>query len=143
ERFLAFQKSHGGKNGEGLRQSSYAEAERHLLTHAKTLHRLLLEKIQQRDIANVISAMRVKHPVTANRIRTSLASLFSWAISEGLVNSNPVTGTKRTEEKSRDRVLDASELRLIWNSLEDDHYGAIIKLLALTGQRAGEIAGMR
>lgn len=142
ERFLAFQKAHGGR-GQGLRQSSYTEAERHLMTHSKTLHRLLLDKIQQRDIANVISAMRVKHPVTANRVRTSLASLFSWAISEGLVTSNPVTGTKRTEEKSRDRVLDASELRLIWNALEDDHFGSIIKLLALTGQRAAEIAGMR
>jgi integrase len=113
------------------------------MTHAKTLHRLLLEKIQQRDIANVVSAVRAKHPVTANRVRTSLASLFSWSISEGLVSSNPVTGTKRTEEKSRDRVLDPSELRLIWNSLEDDHYGSIIKLLMLTGQRAAEINGMR
>jgi integrase len=91
----------------------------------------------------VISAMRAKHAVTANRVRTSLASLFSWAIGEGLVLSNPVTGTKRTEEKSRERVLDPAELRLIWNSLEDDHFGAIMKLLALTGQRASEIAGMR
>jgi integrase len=143
ERFLAFQKAHGGKDGKGLRDSSYVEAERHLIMHAKTLHRLLLAKIQQRDIASVISAVRVKHPVTANRVRTSLASLFSWAISEGLVAINPVSGTKRTDEKPRERVLDPSELRLIWNSLEDDHYGAIMKLLALTGQRAAEIAGMR
>jgi integrase len=143
KRFLAFQKAHGGKDSKGLRQSSYAEAERHLMKHARTLHRLLLEKIQQRDIAIVISAVRAKHPTTANRVRTSLASLFSWAISEGLIVSNPVTGTKRTDEKSRDRVLDASELRLIWNSLKDDHFGAIIKLLALTGQREAEIAGMR
>jgi integrase len=142
-RFLAFQRAHGGSEGKGLRQGSYTEAERHLMTHAKALHRLLLEKIQQRDIANVISTVRAKHPVTANRVRTSLASLFSWAISEGLVTSNPVTGTKRTEEKSRDRVLDESELRLIWNALGDDHYGAIIRLLVLTGQRAGEIAGLR
>ena len=143
ERFLAFQKAHGGREGRGLRPRSYTEAERHLMTHAKTLHGLLLAKIQQRDIASVISAVRVKHAVTANRVRTSLASLFSWAIGEGLVNSNPVTGTKRTEEKSRERVLDPAELRLIWNSLEDDHFGAIVKLLALTGQRAAEISGMR
>src|SRR5262249_45378242 len=108
-----------------------------------TLHRLLLDKISQRDIANVISAMRVKHPITANRIRTSLASLFSWAISEGLVTANPVTGTKRTDEKSRDRVLDPSELRLIWDALDNDHFGSIMKLLMLTGQRALEISGMR
>ncbi len=143
ERFLAFQLAHGGKEGRGLRPRSYSEAKRHLTTHAKALHGLLLAKIQQRDIASVISTVRAKHAVTANRVRTSLASLFSWAIGEGLVNSNPVTGTKRTDEKSRERVLDPVELRLIWNSLEEDHFGAIVKLLALTGQRAAEISGMR
>jgi integrase len=143
KRFLAFQLAHGGKEGRGLRPRSYSEAERHLMMHAKTLHGLLLSKIQQRDIASVISSVRAKHAVTANRVRTSLASLFSWAIGEGLVNSNPVTGTKRTDEKSRERVLEPAELRLIWNSLEDDHFGAILKLLALTGQRAAEISGMR
>jgi integrase len=144
-RYLAFQKAHGGKDSKGLRPGSYDGVERHLMTHPQTkkLHGLLLAKIQQRDIASVISAVRSSHAVTANRVRTSLASLFSWAISEGLVNSNPVTGTKPTEEKSRERVLDPAELRLIWNALGDDHFGAIIKLLALTGQRAGEIAGLR
>ncbi len=143
ERFLAFQKAHGGKDGQGLRPRSYSETERHLLTHAKTLHGLLLAKIQQRDIASVISAVRAKHAVTANRVRTSLATLFGWAIGEGLITSNPVSGTKRTDEKSRDRVLGPDELRLIWNELEDDHFGAIMKLLALTGQRAAEISGLR
>lgn len=145
ERYLAFQKAHGGKDSQGLRPRSYDEVERHLMTHPQTkkLHGLLLAKIQQRDIASVISAVRTSHAVTANRVRTSLASLFGWAISEGLVNSNPVTGTKRTDEKSRERVLDPAELRLIWNALGDDHFAAIIKLLALTGQRAAEIAGLR
>jgi integrase len=143
ERFLAFQKAHGGKDGGGLRPRSLSEADRHLMTHAKALHSLLLTKIQQRDIASVLSAVRATHPVTANRVRTSLASLFSWAIGEGLVQSNPVTHTLRTDEKSRDRVLDPSELRAVWNSLGDDHFGSIMKLLALTGQRAAEIAGLR
>jgi integrase len=143
ERFLAFQKAHGGKDGGGLRPRSLSEADRHLMTHAKALHSLLLTKIQQRDIASVLSAVRATHPVTANRVRTSLASLFSWAIGEGLVQSNPVTHTLRTEEKSRDRVLDPTELRAIWQSLGGDHFGSIMKLLALTGQRAAEIAGLR
>jgi integrase len=142
ESFLQFQKTHGGK-GKGLRPRSLSEAERHLTDHAKALNGLLLAKIQQRDIASVLSAVRATHPVTANRVRTSLASLFSWAIGEGLVQQNPVTGTLRTEEKSRDRVLDPAELRKIWNSLGDDHFGSIMKLLALTGQRAAEISGLR
>jgi integrase len=36
-----------------------------------------------------------------------------------------------------------AELRVIWKALPDDQYGAIIKLLLLTLQREGEIAGLR
>jgi integrase len=137
DRFLAFQKTQ-------LRPRSYDDVERHLVVHGKSLHGLLLAKIQRQDVASVISAVRAKGAaVTANRVRATTSSFFSWAISEGLVDHNPVTGTKRTEEQSRERVLSFEELRQIWNALEDDHFGAIMKLLALTGQRAAEISGLR
>jgi integrase len=64
-------------------------------------------------------------------------------MTEGLVDANPVVGTRRHEEAERDRVLTNDELRTIWAALENDHYGAIVKLLALTGQRKGEIAGLQ
>jgi integrase len=137
DRFLTFQKTQ-------LRPRSYNDVERHLMMHGKSLHGLLLTKIQRQDIASVITAVRSKGAaVTANRVRATLSSFYSWAISEGLAEQNPVTGTKRTEEKSRERVLSFDELRVIWNALEDDHFGAIMKLLALTGQRAAEISGLR
>jgi integrase len=144
DRFLTFQKAHGGPNGRGLRPRSFDDIERHLLVHGKSLHGLLLGKIQRQDVANVITAVRAKGAaVTANRVRATLSSFFGWAISEGLAEHNPVTGTKRTEEQSRERVLSFDELRLIWNALEEDHFGAIIKLLLLTGQRAAEISGLK
>jgi integrase len=62
---------------------------------------------------------------------------------EGLALGNPVIGTNRRAEKSRDRVLTAPELSTIWHALQGDDYGVIIKLLMLTGQRAGEIGGLR
>jgi integrase len=144
ERFLSFQKTHGGPNGRGLRPRSYDDIERHLMVHGKSLHGLLLSKVGRQDVASVISAVRSKGAaVTANRVRATTSSFFSWAISEGLVDHNPVTGTLRTEEKSRERVLSYDDLRIIWNNLEGDHFGDIIKLLALTGQRAAEISGLR
>jgi integrase len=143
-RFLAFQKVHGGMNDQGLRPRSYTELARHLTDHSRALNGLLVTKIQQRDVAAVLSAVHARgHAATANRVRTSLSSFFAWALSEGLVDGNPVINTKRTKEVARDRVLDPTELRLIWKNLEDDHFGSIMKLLALTGQRASEIAGMR
>jgi integrase len=137
DRFLAFQKTQ-------IRPRSYNDVERHMMVYAKPLHGLLLSKIQRQDIASVISAVRAKGVVvTANRVRATTSSFFSWAISEGLVDHNPVTGTLRTEEKSRERVLSFEELRVIWNALEPNHFGYITKLLMLTGQRAAEISGLR
>ena len=127
-----------------LRSQPYKDVERHLLRHAKPLHRLQLETISRRDIASCLSAVRENvGRVSANRTRTSLSALFSWAVAEGRVESNPVIGTLRVEEHSRERVLDFDELRLIWNALPARDYGAIMKLLALTGARANEIAGLR
>jgi integrase len=128
-----------------LRPRSYANAEHHLLTHARALHGLQLAKIERRDIATVIAAVAENSgAVTGNRVRTTLSTLCSWAMMHGLVDSNPVIGTARNREHSRERVLNPVELRAIWNALdEDDHYGAIIRLLALTGQRAREIADVR
>jgi integrase len=127
-----------------LRPQPFKDVERHLLRYAKPLHRLQLETISRRDIASCLTSLRVNvGRVAANRARTSLSALFSWAMSEGLVESNPVAGTLRVEEKSRERVLDFDELRLIWNALPASDFGSIMKLLALTGARAGEIAGLR
>jgi len=128
-----------------LRPRTFWDVEHHLTKHAKPLHRLQLEKIGRRDIASCIAAVRTKAgPIAGNRVRTSLSGLFSWAMGEGLAETNPVVGTTRIEEKSRDRVLSPDELRLIWNALPpDSDYSDILKLLALTGARSGEISGLR
>jgi integrase len=127
-----------------LRPRSYDQVQRHLKLYAKPLHRLQLEKITKRDIAACISSLRTSSGlVTGNRARATLSAFFTWAMGEGLTEANPVIGTNRSEEKSRERVLDPAELRLIWSALRDDDFGGIMKLLMLTGQRAGEIAGLR
>jgi integrase len=69
--------------------------------------------------------------------------LFSWAIGDGIANENPVAGTnKATEEISRDRVLSRDELRLAWHLAGAGDFGAIVRLLILTGQRREEVGGM-
>jgi integrase len=127
-----------------LRERSYPDLERHLLKHAKPLHELQLAKITRRDIAPVIASVtKNSGAVTANRVRTSLSTFFSWVLEQGMgADTNPVVGTSRNKEQSRERVLTPAELRLIWANLGDDHFAAIVRLLALTGQRAGEIAGL-
>ena len=125
------------------RPRSFKQVERHLSKHAKALHGLPLGKIDRRDIAGVIvSVTNAGGAPTANRVRSSLSSFFTWAISHGLLDHNPVEGAPRHEKRSRDRVLTPAELRLIWNNLEDNEYGSIVKLLALTAQRVAEIGAL-
>jgi integrase len=142
-----------GKTKRKVRPRSYAEIERHLKTHAKPLHRLPIGAMSQRDVASLLGDVATEAGnVTSNRVRASLSAFLAWALGEGirLPEGNVASYTNKRDEKSRDRVLDnprarrkSHELKAIWDSCEDDDYGAIIKLLVLTGQRANEIAGLR
>jgi integrase len=136
EQYLAFKKRE-------LRPRSFVEVRRHLETNARQLHELSLASIDQSAIARRLNAIADNGAVTANRTRASLSAMFVWAMGEGLAASNPVANTNRREERPRDRVLSETELRTIWHALEEDDFGTIVKLLILTGQRKGEIAGLR
>jgi integrase len=126
------------------RPSSFLEIERHLTSHAADLNKRPAVRITRHDVAALLETVTEKSgTVTANRVRSSLSTFYSWLIERGHLDVNPVTSTKKHEEKSRDRVLTPAELRLIWNALGDDDYSVIVKLLAMTGQREGEVGGLR
>ncbi len=52
-------------------------------------------------------------------------------------------GSNAPATKARDRVLSDAELAEIWRYCPDDDYGRILRLLMLTGQRRGEVAGIK
>lgn len=82
-------------------------------------------------------------PYAANRARAALSSLYSWGISEGLVDQNPVVGTRKAiDERPRERVLSREEARAIWAEAGEGDFGDIVRLLLLTGQRREEVAAM-
>jgi integrase len=128
------------------RPRTEVEIARHLRGYASTLHRLPVATVSQRDIAGLLNRIAEKSgDVTANRVRASLCAFFGWLIREGirLPEGNVASYTEKRKEKSRDRVLVHAELKRIWTGCLDDDYGAILKLLLLTGQRANEIAELR
>lgn len=128
------------------RPKSYRQYERHLLKYAKSLHRLPITAVSQRNIANLLADItKESGEATSNRLRSTLCSLFSWVIKEGvrLPEGNVASFTNKHAEKSRDRVLTDAELKTIWCACPDSDFGAIIRLLLLTGQRANEIGGLR
>ena len=128
------------------RLRSYTQYQHHLLKYAKPLHRLPITAVSQRNVANLLANItKESGESTSNRVRSTLSSLFSWIIKEGirLPEGNVVAYTNKHEQRSRDRVLTDAELKVIWGVCRDSDFGAIIKLLILTGQRKNEIGGLR
>ena len=84
-------------------------------------------------------------PVSANRALSWLRRMCGWAVERGLIEANPCTGIKApAAETARDRVLSDDELLAVWRAADalEPVYAGLIKLLVLTGQRRGEVAGM-
>ena len=128
-----------------LKPVSFRETERYLRNHCAPLHRLRLDQIDRRKVATLLGEIETASgPASRNRTRSALSSLFSWCISEGLLDLNPVSGTaKATENGSRERVLSQDELRKLWRSLGDDPFSNVVRLLLLTGQRRNEIGKLQ
>jgi integrase len=70
---------------------------------------------------------------------------FAWAVKRGMVHANPFAHLPVTKGiAKRERVLTDQEIGEIWRAAGtvSAPYGTIVRLLILTGQRRGEVAGM-
>lgn len=126
-----------------LAPRSYQEVERHLTKAWAPLADMPLNGIKRADVAAQLTVVADNGAVNADRARSALSGLYSWAIGEGLAESNPVTGTnKQADEKPRERFLSREEVRAVWNACRNDDYGVIVKLLLLTAQRKTEVGSL-
>ena len=128
-----------------MKPRAFEEVERHLRRHAEPLGKLRVGAIDRRTIALRLAEIeRASGPVARNRVRSSLSAFFGWAVREGLIEINPVSGTGKAEEgESRERTLTDPELAEVWRSSGGGDFGDIVRLLILTGQRREEIGGLR
>jgi integrase len=135
--FLAVQKRR-------QRPRSYVQVEAHLRKHWAPLHDRSIHAVKKADVAAQLNKIEAERgPIARNRARTNLSSFYSWAIGEGIVDVNPVVGTRQADETPRERILTDEELRYVWQACDvPSDYGAIVKLLILTGGRRDEVGGM-
>jgi integrase len=127
-----------------LKPRTHIETKRYLEHYFKPLHNLPIGAIERRDVAACLQNIaKNKGDVTADRARSCLSAMFAWAIGEGLAEENPVAGTnRRSDDGPRTRVLSDAELAKLWNGLPDTQYGAIVRLLILTGCRRDEVGAL-
>ena len=126
-----------------LKPRSYVNVERYMLHHFKPFHGLPIGSITRQTIAVRLRKIAESAPVAADMARSSLSAFFSWAMREGLTDVNPAIGLNRfADARARDRVLSDDELADVWHVLGDGEYGAVVRLIILTGLRREEIGGL-
>lgn len=82
----------------------------------------------------------------ANRTLSWIKALWSWLMANDYAENSPASRLKApSQETQRDRVLKDEEIVWFWNGCGSLGwpFGPIFKLLLLTAQRRGEIAGLR
>jgi len=106
-----------------------------------------IQEITKRDVVTLLDEVNDRGaPIMANRTLAAVRRLFNWAVSRDIIAASPCAGVEPpASENSRDRVLTDDELRLVWDAADAEGwpFGPIVKLMILTGQREGEVAGMR
>jgi integrase len=137
----SYLKRHAAKR---LKAGTFTDVERYLRRHWGPLLETPARKITRASVASRLADIAEESGgYAANRARAALNALYSWAIAEGLTDVNPVVGTRKpVDEVARDRVLTDAELVVVWNEAGDGDFGAIVRLLILTGQRREEVAAM-
>lgn len=85
-------------------------------------------------------------PGTVKRHYVALRKLFKWAIKEGLLGSDPCehVALPREENLREHPILTLAQLERLADALSSrPPYDLLVRFMALTGLRAGEVIGLR
>jgi integrase len=104
-----------------------------------------IASITRSEVKALIRAKAQVAPIAANRLASLISKIFAWAVDEEIVGASPAVRLKRVEEHERERALSEDEIRVLWPALDQIGYpfGHALKLLLVTGQRRGEVAGLK
>ena len=104
-----------------------------------------LRELHRRDVTRVIDS-KASAPISARRAFEDIRGMVRWAVARGDLDHNPIDGMKGPPlSKPRDRVLTDDEIRLLWHGLSETRadMASVLRLCLVTGQRLGEICGLR
>ena len=126
------------------RPGTVSEYRRMLTTHF-AFGRKRLSEITRADIQTKLNRLK-DTPSEQRHAFVAMKVFLNWAVREEYLSSNPIISMQPpSRQRSRERVLQPEDLTEIYKKASDYPwpYGPIVQLLALTGQRRGEIGGLR
>jgi integrase len=104
--------------------------------------------ITKRELMDHLEDIARVSKSSANRTQSTLRTLWGWAAERDYVPMNFLAGIKKVggKEAEKDRVLTLDELKTFFPALDaastTDAIRRALRLILLTAQRPGEIAGM-
>ena len=104
-----------------------------------------IHEIKKRDVIDLVTELLQRGPGAARRALKDLKTFFRWCVGRGVIDFSPADGIPNPGNgRSRDRVLEDSELADIIRAGRTlgGPIGAIVEVLALTGQRRDEVTRM-
>lgn len=107
-----------------------------------------IKDISRRDAITLIERVAARARGSAMNILNGMRSVFTFAVEREYVAGNPffniVKAVPSVRSRARERVLSEKEIAFVWSEIGNG-YGETkraLKLILVTGQRPGEVAGM-
>jgi integrase len=107
-----------------------------------------VSSITKRELLDLLEDIARTSKSSANRTQSTLRTLWGWAAERDYVAMNFLAGVKKVggKEAEKERVLTLDELKTFFPALDKantaDTVRRALKLILLTAQRPGEVAGM-
>ena len=99
------------------------------------------------DVAEIVVRIEKRgSSAAADRALAYLSKFFNWCEEQGIIAVNPAARVRASSRsRPRDRVLSIGELECVWDALQvfPGLFGPFFQILVLSGQRRGEVAGMK
>lgn len=123
----------------------------------KALGRSKVSDIRRRDVIEVVEAKAATAPRQAAILLAYARKMMDFAVDRDFIPANPLAGLKPgsitvkgkrdpLRQVARGRILDHDEIRTFWTNAETCGLHRVtalaLKLVLVTGQRPGEVAGM-
>lgn len=99
--------------------------------------------IKRAEVRDLIDGIDGK--ILPNRILALVNTIFRYSLARDWLEASPSDAIEKpSPENARDRVLSMTELANVWaaSELMGFPYGPLTRLMALTGQRKGEVTNM-
>lgn len=102
-----------------------------------------IDQLTRKDIMSVVLNLS-STPSESQHAYVAIRTMMNWCVRHGFLAISPVPSIRHQSEP-RNRVLSDNELRDVYMRATECGYpyGSIVQLLILTGQRRGEVAGLR